>query len=279
MTQSFQISVIVLLASSLVLAEALPPLAVWANSPQPEGADRALLKVAAFHRSGTATPKLSPAELKKTCGGPLKHVAWVAHRLQPGERLDRKAGVRLGEELEALLRKGCFEGVSLNMEPLPTPPAWLPAFLQGIRSALALPLSMAVPPISEGKHPGLTWTRKETLNTLAHLDGLDFMIYDTGESKAAYQKIVHQTISVAAVQATWNKTLTFGLPAYPDKTKLHPAEVENLKTLNDILQRLPMDRAYCGPRRRLAVYAAWTWTDQDRAWLEKIRRRWAKECR
>lgn len=216
-----------------------------------------LLKTAAFSNGGKLKTYLGSAELKKACAAGKDVVAWVSHLLSPGEVMSPESAKRLAGELNTLLSPvPCAKGVELDVEPLEDLPPWFTLFCQTVRTHLdkRFVLTAAIPAL---------WREPSALLLLSVVDGLDFMIYDTGAKTVdEYAPTLKAAVNFAGLT---EKTILLGLPAYPDKTKKHRPGVENIKAVTKTLEGLPQaSTALCRPNLRFAYYAGWTMTDAEK---------------
>jgi hypothetical protein len=235
----------------------------------------AIVKKGVFNRRGKVTFE-SFTETAEFCGKPMARVAWITHRLSKGETLSKESGSHLGKELNRRLPRPCFTGVELDIEPLASPPPWLFEFLTGVRETLVdFRWSLAVPPVSTIPIEGFSWKPEEAIRVLEIAHGLDFMIYDTGSEKGEqYARTLKETLAFTdeASARFPGKSFVLGLPAYPDKTRLHRAAVENLIEVELALKTVPSlpGKGLCRPEVQWAVYAGWTMTATDHAAIERL---------
>lgn len=183
----------------------------------------------------------------------------MTHRMGSGETLTKAAGEKLGKALRSFEGQARF--IELDIEPLPEPGV-LKVFLQGVKEKFGpdLKLTLATPFLSPRKTEAISWDQTQFEQTIPLVDGLEVMVYDTGAQTEA-QYLAHFENALNAVE-TWKerypqKVFTVGVPAYPDKTKLHLPQVENLSVIakSKLLEKFPS--------ARLAIYAGWTMTEKD----------------
>lgn len=223
------------------------PAQLKANSPE-----WALLKFGIFSRAGG----LKVVSSLEDCPTPTPLFAWVTHRLSARETLSPAAGRRLGTELNEKLG-ACFSGVEINAEPMPSLAPWFLEFAKEVRAALDKKYVLHVATPAE-------WDASMRLHLLTAIDGVDLMIYDTGARNApAYKRHVREALNFG-IGAPADKGITFGFPAYPDKTKKHRRGVEVLANVQALLDEEPgLRRAFCGKRRRVAIYCGETMTAEE----------------
>ncbi|MBI4404823.1 MAG: hypothetical protein HY537_11710 [Deltaproteobacteria bacterium] len=247
--------------------------------------DSVLLKWGVFSTNGHVKPTEDIGNMEAACRNKIPLVAWISHRLSQNEQLLPEAGQRLGTELNQLLAAPCFQGVELDIEPLPEPPPWLAPFLKQLRKVLNahFKLRLAIPPVSDTKLPGLSWLPTRALAIASECDGLDLMVYDTGLTKAfEYERLVQKSLAFARVffERYPDKTLLLGLPAYKEKTKLHWPMVENLLTASQALEDSGADKSLiCSKQLSIAFYAGWTIDIKDRPLALRIEKWRANACK
>lgn len=236
-----------------------------------------IVKTGVFDSKGRIKLSLSERERAVSCSLTLlESQAWISHRLSSDEALDRKAGIRLGQELATSLKRHCQRSVELDIEPMPSPPGWLSDFLKGVRSSMAgFKLRLAIPPISATPLPGFSWKTEEALKVLEVSDGLDVMVYDTGLKDArSYEKLISEQLAFAdsSLRRFPEKSIYLGFPSYADKTKLHKLDVENPRMVLNALVRLDADKAdiVCRWRIPFSFYAAWTVAALDAEAIKRI---------
>lgn len=194
---------------------------------------------------------------------------WVTHRLSAGEVLTGEAGKKLGSELNGLAGKA--KHIELDIEPLKDP-ATVTEFLKGVRETLSpeLKLTIAAPFTAETKSEANSWTREQFEHVIGYVDGIELMVYDTGaKTKEEYLGLFENNLSAAgAWQELYpSKIFTVGLPAYPDKTKLHRPAVESLAVVSESA----LLKSGKFSKMRFAVYAGWTLTEEDKKLIDKLR--------
>lgn len=207
----------------------------------------AFVKWGIFSRSGN----LKLVQPLKGCPKSVPLTAWITHRISPRETLSAKAAQHLANQLNRSLGD-CFTGVELDVEPLPNLTPWFSEFAKTLRDHLdkRYRLQAAIPS---------DWPHEMSLNLLSVIDGIDLMIYDTGaKNPTEYQNQVSRALALTK-KTSPEKQLTFGFPAYQDRTKKHRPEVENLSHIESLLAaRKELWQTLCGPNRKIALYAGWT---------------------
>lgn len=247
----------------------------WRGFSQP-----AILKRAIFSRTGHLR-WVGPPPGSATCEKAPAAWAWVTHRLSPGETLSADTGRAIGKALGVL--EGCFSAVELNIEPMPAPPDWLVPFLSAVRTALPdrVALRTAVPAVTTKPLVGPSWRPDAAMRVLEAVDGIDLMLYDTGErSPLGYLTVLSDAGELALRSGRGPKgpRALLGIPAYADKTDLHDRQIESLSTVMALLPKLPESarRGWC--YAEVAVYAGWTATDPDVKQADAIRQWRANGC-
>lgn len=183
--------------------------------------------------------------------------------MSPNEKLTEAAGQKLGAALNVFSGKAKY--LELDIEPVKDP-ATLVEFLKGVREKLSpdLKLTIAAPFVSDKKSEANSWTRAQFEHVIPYVDGLELMVYDTGaKTKEEFlSHIQNNSDAVGAWQELYPaKKFLMGLPAYPDKTKLHRPEIENLAVVNERAKTL---------NNAVAIYAGWTLTETDQRQMEKL---------
>lgn len=232
--------------------------------------DFGMIKAGIFSRDGSLKVTLEGAWREKICLTPRKPVAWVTHKLEPGEKLTREAGARLAKDLITLVKEGCFGSVELDIEPMPELPPWLVDFVTAVRKPLdgVFGVSLAIPTVSERTAGSTTWSVRSALKALSVADGLDLMIYDTGAATTEqYATYVRHALgfSVKASRKYLGKSITLGLPAYTDVTLKHRKGIETVDTAKRVfLEEERSVKMLCGASLRVAYYAGWTITSEEK---------------
>jgi len=244
--------------------------------PQDKGAkfipEFVILKVGIFSKQGrlTITPEASKTSLKTHCKTGTPTIAWITHRLSAGEQLNENAGKLLGSEISKALEPACFSAIELDIEPLSQAETWLEPFLKGVKLSLRsnFELRLAIPVLSPKSVPGHYWTLQDGVKALQWVDGLDIMAYDSGvKTSEEYKELFKNTFFFVMElnKQSPEKKIIVGLPAYPDKTKLHSVEKENLESILSTLKSFtPFQlKPYCKGDIRFSFYAGWTLSPKD----------------
>lgn len=197
--------------------------------------------------------------------------AWVTYRIGAETQLTRSAGQTLGGHLNILLDRSCFQSVELDIEPLNAPAPGMLEFIEEVRRTMRADrkLFLALPPVMPPEPKGLAWKEADMKTVLDRVDGIDFMLYDTGLDKPDYVKVLRRAAGLA--KGNPSKQFRMGLPAYYDPgRKLHPLNVENTTVAVEGLRQLmpEIGETLCSPSVRILYYAYWTLTRED---LENVR--------
>lgn len=245
------------------------PLGAWYKAPNqvPNPLDEAfspsfvLLKVANFNQKGALWPLFPRQSIQERCKLNQAVEAWVTHRLKKEETLGTDAGLLLGKSLVESLKDTCIKKVEIDLEPLPSATPWLLEFLVGIKTtSKELEIRLAVPALSEKPLVGPTWNKESVDKVLEKIDGVDFMLYDTGlQDKREYAALLKNAIRFA-LNVSETSPIVLGVPAYQDRTKYHQLKVENLETVLEVLKSFPPKELVplCLKKVRLSLYAGWT---------------------
>ncbi len=231
-----------------------------------------LLKAGVFSKSGhLSLPKeFHGTSLKTHCSTSVESIAWITHRLSPGETLSELSGKTLGQQIGQSLEQLCFSAVELDIEPLSQAEPWLEPFLKGVRSSLSpkFKLRLAIPVLSPQNLPGHFWSLRDGVKALSWVDGLDVMAYDSGvKSPKDYAQLLKNTFFfiMELNKTSPEKKIILGLPAYNDKTTLHSKNIENLEMALATLRPFTTFqlKPLCEDSIRLAYYAGWTLSESD----------------
>jgi len=239
-----------------------------------------LLKTGIFSRHGFLKDLHDDRNVAKLCHVGIPTIAWVTHRLSPNETLSAEVGAHLGKALSASLGKTCITEVELNIEPMPSPPIWVFAFIKSAKSELGrLKLRLTVPFVTESSIKGFHWGAKSAEKTSEVVDGIDILNYDSGcTATGCYIRLLNEGLDFAhyLLQKQANSSIIFGLPAYHDKTNLHHESVENPSVaLQALRQYKKAKEVVCHGRFRIAFYAGWTMTASDKEYASQIQN-WKK---
>lgn len=244
-----------------------------------------VLKAGVFSKTGhfTVAKALNKLKLKNEGSRNLESIAWVTHRLSPGETLSKEAGEILGIELSKKLLGTYFTSIELDIEPLTKAESWLEPFLKGIRKNLSssFKLRLAVPVLSPKTVSGHFWSLQDGAQAINWVDGLDVMVYDSGlKSQKEYSELFKNVFFfvMELVKQSPEKNIILGLPTYDDRTRLHDKEYENLETVLTTLKPFtPFQlKYYCSGQIRFAYYAGWTLSQKDQSQHQQLEE-WTNE--
>lgn len=243
-------------------ASPLPTVGCWWKEAKsylkaPEECDFLLVKTAILSSNGTLSTRTPIPETA---------VGWITRRLSPLEPLGTQVAIRLADEAA----KEKIARIELDLEPMPALAGWLVPFAKEFDRKSEQALHFATPPFAKVKLPGLSWSEKDLRDLLVAADGIDLMIYDTGLSTIESYRDLVRTNAELAVKLLGEfpaKSILLGLPAYPDKTKLHRPSVENLFIAREGLEKI--ERFPTG--LSVAVYAGWTLTGKEREQMRAIK--------
>jgi hypothetical protein len=239
-----------------------------------------ILKVGIFSKQGKLTliPSANESGLKRHCATGVPTIAWITHRLSPNEQLNEEAGKILGGEISKTLEPTCFSAIELDIEPLTQAEPWLEPFLKGVKLSLkpSFQLRLAIPVLSPKPVPGHFWTLQDGVKALKWVDGLDVMAYDSGvKTSEEYKELFKNTFFFVMElnKQSPEKKMLLGLPTYPDKTKLHSIDKENLESILSTLKSFtPFQlKPYCKGDIRFSFYAGWTLSPKDVKTYQQIK--------
>jgi len=239
-------------------------IAALAALPQPPAF--LLMKAGIFERSGRLKFVASPKHVMSFCQKNVEMHAWVAYKLADRTQLTRAAGQRLGQNLNQLFDKSCFASVELDIEPLSGFRSGLQEFLEEVRRTMRQDrkLLMALAPVGPPPTKGQWWNERDLKTLLGIVDGVDFMLYDTGLERGPYVEVLKRAVAVAKTYP--DKQFRLGLPAYYDKNRpLHPLGIENTTVTYDTLRDVLKEgrETLCSPSVRVLYYAYWTMKRED----------------
>ncbi len=273
----------VLLLSSIVFSysgweKRLPSSGIYEFSPRV-----IFLKVGVFSKRGLLKKLFSDLEIKQACSSEFLLQGWVTHRLSQNDTLSIESGKKLGKSLSQLSDSSSLKAFELDIEPMHSIPKWLNGFLSGLKNECPhIEIRLATPPLFKKPISGIAWN--EELDTiLSVLDGVDFMLYDSGinDFKTYEDLIIHNISEIKRALKKWpNKKFYLGLPAYKDKTKLHNLKIENLNVIKRILFSLPdeLKKFLCIKNIDFSYYSLWTIDKNDISEIKLIEEWRKKEC-
>jgi hypothetical protein len=233
---------------------------------QPAAPAFLVMKAGIFDKRGRLRSVADPDRVNAFCRKGVEMHAWVTYRIGTTTTLTRAAGQALGGNLNKLLNRSCFASVELDIEPLNAPAPGMLEFLEEVRRVLRADrkLYFALPPVAPPTPKGLWWNEADLQALLKHVDGIDFMLYDTGLDVEEYRAVLKRAVELA--KAFPDKDFRLGLPAYYDRGRaLHPLNVENTSVaLTGLRALLPeLGETLCAPRVRILYYAYGTLTRED----------------
>lgn len=242
-----------------------------------------ILKAGIFSTNGSLKIVGEPKDWKKLCSENYKLIAWLTHRLKKGQQLTSANGENLAREIAKNFSPSCFQAIELDIEPLTGEEPWLVEFLTSLKKILAgsFELRMAIPLVSEEKIAGASWKKENVRALLSHVDGIDLMLYDSGsKTKETYAALLNYNLTTAKelLNSMTGKSILVGIPAYHDRTALHKDNFENINAFISVLKSrtLAENSPLCTGQIRMALYAGWTLSPEDRnsinelkAWLEE----------
>jgi hypothetical protein len=215
----------------------------------------------------------------------LKVLPWVGG-LRKGYRRQRSGALDLGDlgqrqrmvaECRGLVDEG-FDGVHVNVEPVPDGDVEFLAFLRALRVAVSpalLSVSATRPgPMHLAVAPNFVWTPEYYGRVGSVADQVVVMAYDTAlPTPALYRRYVAYTGSVVTrtLAGHTRARVLVGIPTYDETGLMHRGHVETpenaLLGLVDGLRGVGGDGTFEG----VALYAEWTtdereWAVYDRWW-------------
>lgn len=225
-----------------------------------------VMKAGIFDKRGNMRFVVDYDRVMAFCRRNVEMHAWVTYRIGITTTLTRAAGQNLGGHLNKLLDRSCFSSVELDIEPLNAPAPGMLDFLEEVRRVMRSDrkLLLALPPVGPPEPVGLRWLESDLKKVLERVDGVDFMLYDTGLDKAGYQKLLRRAVDVAKTYPA--KQFRLGLPAYYDKGRaLHPLGIENSTVAVEAFRNMLPDvgETLCSPSVRILYYAYWTLKAED----------------
>jgi len=236
----------------------------------------AIVKWGVFHRSGKLTTHAPTQGPSSICETKSQLFLWVTHRLSPEEALTEAAGLRLGKEIAASNFPSCTSAVELDVEPITTLTPWLIPFVRGVRKNLppGLRLRLAVYGPSAVAIPGPHWRPEDLEKLFVEVEGLDWMLYDTGlRDKQQYREYFGRSLVLAKswLEKYPGREILLGLPAYSDKTARHHAATENVETVLEAWKAVAgRSGGECPRGLGLALFAAWSAKASDYENAERL---------
>lgn len=214
----------------------------------------------------------------------LKILPWIGG-LRVGYRRQRQGTVDLSDigqrqrivaEVRGLMDEG-FDGVHLNIEPVPNGDAEFLSLLRAMRTAIGggiLSLSATRPgPLHLPPAPNFLWTPDYYVRVAAEADQLVVMAYDTAlPTPSLYRRY----LAYAASSMTTNLArsgrarLLIGIPTYDGSGLMHRADVENPENALAGLVAGLRGVGGGGTFEGVALYAEWTTDDAEWATYERM---------
>lgn len=214
----------------------------------------------------------------------LKVLPWVGG-LRVGYRRQRQGTVDLGDigqrqrivaECRGLMDEG-FDGVHVNVEPVPDGDVQFLALLRALRTAIGggiLSLSATRPgPFAVPIAPNFLWSPDYYGRVAAEADQLVVMAYDTAlPTPSLYRRY----LSYAARSMTTNLArsgrarVLIGIPTYDGTGLMHRADVENPENALSGLVAGLRGVGGGGTFEGVALYAEWTTDDAEWATYERL---------
>lgn len=262
------------LALATLNAQGAPGWGAWVREDDLTAANMALfpaipaflvMKAGVFDKRGNMKFVAKYDRVIGFCRKNVEMHAWVTYHIGVKTTLSRPAGQNLGAELNKLLDQSCFSTIELDIEPLNAPAPGMIEFLEEVRRVMRpdRKLLLALPPVAPPEPRGLRWLESDLKKVLAHVDGIDLMLYDTAAEREMYEQILRRAVEVAKTYPT--KQFRLGLPAYYDKRNSHPLGVESSTVAVETLRALLSTEreTLCSPSVRILYYAYWTMKKED----------------
>jgi hypothetical protein len=215
----------------------------------------------------------------------LKLLPWVGG-LRAGYRRTRPGTLSLGDlgqrqrivaECRGLIDEG-FDGIHVNVEPVPDGDSDLLALLQALRTAVGarhlLSISTIRPgPIALPGAPNFLWTPDYYRRVAAYADQVVVMAYDTALPTAPLYRryVAYAAASATRACAGTRARVLMGIPTYDESGMMHRAAVESPESaIAGVVAGLRGVGAG-GTFEGVALYAEWTtdaseWTVYERLW-------------
>jgi hypothetical protein len=220
----------------------------------------------------------------------LRVLPWVGglrmgyRRQRPGtiDLADLGQRQRMVAECRGLMDEG-FDGIHLNVEPVPNGDVEFLALLRALRTAIGggvLSLSATRPgPFALPVAPNFVWSPEYYVRVAAEADQLVVMAYDTAlPTPSLYRRY----LAYAAASMTRNLApagrarVLMGIPTYDGSGLMHRADVENPENALSGLVAGLRGVGGGGTFEGVALYAEWTTDDGE--W-ETYERLWRNEGR
>jgi len=182
---------------------------------------------------------------------------------------------RIAAECRGLMDEG-FDGVHVNIEPVPDGDADFLALLRVLRTAIGggiLSLSATRPgPLHLNVAPNFLWTPEYYVRVAAEADQLVVMAYDTAlPTSSLYRRYLAYAASsmTANLARSGRARLLIGIPTYDGSGLMHRADVENPENALAGLVAGLRGVGGGGTFEGVALYAEWTTDDAEWATYER----------
>ncbi len=273
----------------------------WLEKDQPPEAMETLLRSLDRHGIAYAYPHLIPFNgagrlpihsreqmrnflaVARRVAPRLKVLPWVGG-LRVGYRRQRQGTVdlsdigqrqRIAAECRGLMDEG-FDGVHVNIEPVPNGDADFLALLRVLRTAIGggiLSLSATRPgPVHLAAAPNFLWTPDYYVRVAAEADQLVVMAYDTAlPTPSLYRRYLAYAASsmTTNLARSGHARLLIGIPTYDGAGLMHRADVENPENALAGLVAGLRGVGGGGTFEGVALYAEWTTDDAEWATYER----------
>lgn len=214
----------------------------------------------------------------------LKVLPWVGG-LRVGYRRQSTGTVDLSDmgqrqrivaECRGLMDEG-FDGVHVNVEPVPDGDADFLALLRALRTAIGggiLSLSATRPgPLHVPIAPNFLWTPEYYIRVASEADQLVVMAYDTAlPTPSLYRRYLSYAASsmTANLARSSRARLLIGIPTYDGRGLMHRADVENPENALTGLVAGLRGVGGGGTFEGVALYAEWTTDEEEWATYERL---------
>jgi hypothetical protein len=274
----------------------------WLEKDHPQAEMEALLQSLDRHGIAYAYPHLIPfngaGRLPLHSRDQMRNFLAVARRVAPRLKvLPWVGGLRVGyrrqsagtvdladmgqrqrivAECRGLMDEG-FDGVHVNVEPVPDGDAEFLALLRALRPAIGsgiLSLSATRPgPLHVPAAPNFLWTPEYYERVAAEADQLVVMAYDTAlPTPSLYRRYLSYAASsmTANLARSGRARLLIGIPTYDGKGLMHRADVENPENAITGLVAGLRGVGGGGTFEGVALYAEWTTDEEEWATYERL---------
>jgi hypothetical protein len=280
----------------------------WMEKEHPPEEIEALLQSLAGHGIAYAYPHLIPfngagrlpihsreqmrrfLEVARRVAPRMKVLPWVGG-LRVGYRRQRQGTVDLADigqrqrivaECRGLMDEG-FDGVHVNIEPIPDGDTEFLALLRVLRTAIGggiLSVSATRPgPFALPIAPNFLWSPDYYVRVAAEADQLVVMAYDTAlPTPSLYRRYLAYAASsmTASLARSGRARLLIGIPTYDGSGLMHRADVENPENALAGLVAGLRGVGGGGTFEGVALYAEWTTDDAEWATYERLWRNAAR---